>query len=58
MLLFCRERDDGDFGAQPYFLLGPGRYVTHTGSRPMAITWTLDHRRPTSSRRPRCSSDE
>ena len=46
VLLFCRERNDGDYGAQPYFFLGPARYVTHTGSRPMAITWKLDHPMP------------
>ena len=46
ILLFCRETNDGDFGAQPYFFLGPASYVTHTGSRPMAITWKLDHPMP------------
>ena len=43
MLLFCRETDDGEFGARPYVFLGPVRYVSHTGSRTMAITWKLDH---------------
>jgi superfamily II DNA or RNA helicase/HKD family nuclease len=46
VLLFCRETNNGDFGAQPYFFLGPARYVTHTGSRPMAITWKLDRPMP------------
>jgi hypothetical protein len=46
VLLFCRERNDGDFGAQPYFFLGPARYVTHTGTRPMAITWKLNYPMP------------
>ncbi len=46
VLLFCRERNDGEFGAQPYFFLGPATYVTHSGSRPMAITWKLDHPMP------------
>jgi hypothetical protein len=46
VLLFCRETNDGEFGAQPYFFLGPARYVTHAGSRPMAITWKLDHPMP------------
>jgi hypothetical protein len=44
--LFCRESNDGEFGARPYFFLGPARYVAHTGSRPMAITWKLDHPMP------------
>jgi hypothetical protein len=46
VLLFCRETNDGEFGTQPYFFLGPARYVTHTGSRPMAVTWKLDHSMP------------
>jgi len=46
VLLFCRESNNGEFGAQPYFFLGPARYVTHTGSRPMAVTWRLDHPMP------------
>ncbi len=46
VLLFCRETNGGEFGAQPYFFLGPARYVTHTGSRPMAVTWKLDHPMP------------
>jgi superfamily II DNA or RNA helicase len=46
VLLFCRETNDGEFGTRPYFFLGPARYVTHTGSRPMAITWSLDHPMP------------
>jgi hypothetical protein len=46
VLLFCRETNDGDFGALAYFFLGPARYVSHTGSRPMAITWKLDHPMP------------
>lgn len=46
VMLFCRETNDGEFGARPYFFLGPARYVAHTGSRPMAITWKLDHAMP------------
>ena len=46
VLLFCRETNSGEFGARPYFFLGPARYVTHTGSRPIAITWKLDHPMP------------
>jgi superfamily II DNA or RNA helicase len=46
ILLFCRETNTGDYGARPYFFLGPARYVSHTGSRPMAITWKLDHPMP------------
>ena len=46
VLLFCREKNDGEFGAQPYLFLGEAQYVSHTGSRPMAITWKLDQRMP------------
>ena len=46
VLLFCRETNEGEFGARPYFFLGPARYVSHTGSRPMAITWKLDRPMP------------
>lgn len=46
ILLFCRETNDAEFGARPYLFLGPARYVSHTGSRPMAITWKLDHTMP------------
>jgi superfamily II DNA or RNA helicase len=46
VLLFCREANDGEFGAKSYFFLGPARYVSHTGSRPMAITWNLDYPMP------------
>jgi superfamily II DNA or RNA helicase/HKD family nuclease len=46
VLLFCRETNGGEFGAQPYFFLGPARYVSHTGTRPMAVTWKLDHPMP------------
>ena len=36
-LLFVRETRDGALVA-----LGPVRYVSHTGERPMGITWRLD----------------
>ena len=45
-VLLLWETNDGEFGAQPYFFLGPARYARHTGSRPMAITWKLDHPMP------------
>lgn len=46
VLLFCRETNNGEYGTQPYFFLGPARYISHTGSRPMAVTWKLDHPMP------------
>jgi hypothetical protein len=46
VLLFCRESNEGEFGTQPYFFLGPARYVSHSGSRPMTVTWRLDYPMP------------
>jgi hypothetical protein len=31
-----------DSDSRAFWFLGPGRYVSHTGERPMAITWRLD----------------
>ncbi|MGW5786369.1 DUF3427 domain-containing protein [Streptomyces sp. NPDC003757] len=47
VLLFMRRYANTDTGkSQPWMLLGPARYVEHTGSKPMAITWHLDHALP------------
>ncbi len=37
-LLFVRPRKD-----DPFLFLGPLRYVSHSGTRPMSIYWDLDH---------------
>jgi superfamily II DNA or RNA helicase/HKD family nuclease len=44
VLLFVRESKTNSLGTSPYVFLGPADYVTHEGSRPMAVTWKL--RRP------------
>ena len=44
VLLFVRETKTNSLGASPYVFLGPADYVSHEGSRPMAVTWRL--RRP------------
>jgi len=42
-LLFVRERKYQAGGlAAPYAFLGPARYVSHEGSRPMSILWRLE----------------
>lgn len=42
-LLFVREHKHLPGGlASPYAFLGPARYVSHEGSRPMSIVWQLD----------------
>ena len=45
VLLFIREfkSDRLSNGAAAYTYLGTANYVKHTGSRPMNITWKLDH---------------
>ncbi len=44
ILLFVRERRESRPGVtMPYTFLGPCQYVRHTGARPMAIEWELDH---------------
>jgi len=40
--LFARETSND----RAFWFLGNGRYVSHEGSRPMAITWRLDHSLP------------
>nr|WP_272947630.1 DEAD/DEAH box helicase [Ornithinimicrobium murale] len=42
VLIFVREEKKDDFGTSPYLLLGPARYLSHEGERPIAITWRLD----------------
>ncbi|MEV5948047.1 DUF3427 domain-containing protein [Streptomyces sp. NPDC051993] len=47
VLLFMRRYKNTDIGgAQPWMLLGPAEYVQHTGSKPMAIQWKLEHELP------------
>jgi superfamily II DNA or RNA helicase/HKD family nuclease len=46
VLLFARETEKDDIGTRSFLFLGPARYVNHQGSRPIAITWQLDHPMP------------
>lgn len=47
-LLFVRETKNLVSGlTAPYHFLGPCSYVSHTGSRPISITWKLLHHVPT-----------
>lgn len=46
VVLFVRESKKGDLGTEPYTCLGTARYVSHSGSRPMAIEWELDRPMP------------
>lgn len=46
ILIFVRHHKAGDLGAEPYFFLGHADYVSHTGDRPIAITWRLRQAMP------------
>ncbi|MEM8735739.1 MAG: DUF3427 domain-containing protein [Planctomycetota bacterium] len=47
-LLFVRETKNLPSGlSAPYHFLGPCRYLSHTGSRPMSIVWELEYSVPT-----------
>jgi hypothetical protein len=47
ILMFARERKVYELGIAPYLFLGTCQYVSHTGDRPIAITWHLDRPMPT-----------
>jgi superfamily II DNA or RNA helicase/HKD family nuclease len=47
ILLFARESKLGPTGTQPLLFLGPARYVSHEGSRPVSFRWLLDRAMPT-----------
>lgn len=44
VVLFVRESTNDEIGTAPYTCLGVAEHVTHTGEKPIAITWQL--RRP------------
>jgi len=46
-LLFVRRQKETEFGkGAPYVFLGRASYVSHTGDRPIAITWRLSSPMP------------
>ncbi len=46
-LLFVRQQKETEFGkGAPYVFLGRASYVSHTGDRPIAITWRLSSPMP------------
>jgi superfamily II DNA or RNA helicase/HKD family nuclease len=47
VLIFARHEQQDEFGTSPYLFLGPATYVSHTGDRPIAVTWKLEHDVPT-----------
>ncbi|OKI20634.1 DEAD/DEAH box helicase [Streptomyces sp. CB03911] len=47
VLLFVRQEKENEIHRpSPYILLGPVRYSSHEGDRPMAVTWRLRHPLP------------
>ena len=49
VLIFVRHHQTDEFGTAAYLFLGPAKYVTHAGDRPIAITWKLLHAMPAGS---------
>jgi hypothetical protein len=47
IFIFARAHIETEMGTSPYVFLGPATYSSHTGDRPVAITWRLDHPMPT-----------
>ncbi len=46
ILIFSREANLDALGTMAYTFLGTAAYVSHTGDRPIAITWRLDRPMP------------
>ena len=46
VLLFVRENKSADGISSSYCFLGPAKYVSHSGSRPINITWKLLYKMP------------
>jgi superfamily II DNA or RNA helicase/HKD family nuclease len=44
VVILARETRSSDWnGPRPFLCMGPARYVSHEGDRPIAITWRLRH---------------
>jgi superfamily II DNA or RNA helicase len=46
VLLFVREDKKSNNLSIPYYFLGPATYVSHDGSMPMSIIWSLEYPMP------------
>ena len=46
VLLFAERPNVTRSGTRPFLFLGPAHYVSHEGSKPIAITWQLEHPMP------------
>ena len=46
VLLFVREGKRFELGTQPFYFLGPVKYVDHRGEKPVSFTWRLPRPMP------------
>lgn len=46
VLLFVREGRRFELGTQPFYFLGPVKYVDHRGEKPVSFTWRLPRAMP------------
>ena len=46
ILLFVREGKRFELGTQPFYFLGPVKYVDHRGEKPVSFTWRLPRPMP------------
>ena len=48
IVLFVRRNKKDAIGTIPYMCLGTVKYISHEGSKPMHIRWSLDRPMPAS----------
>ena len=48
IVLFARQHRENRLGPEPYMCLGTVKYISHEGSKPMHIRWSLDRPMPAS----------
>ncbi len=48
IVLFARQHRENGLGPEPYMCLGTVKYISHEGSKPMHIRWSLDRPMPAS----------
>ena len=46
ILIFARQEQNESSARPRTSFLGPAHHATHTGDRPIAITWRLEHEMP------------
>lgn len=47
ILIFVRENRKNNYGStEPYYFLGPAKYISHKNSRPISFIWEFEHAIP------------